>query len=238
MGKKVLVCLHGLMNHDDHDIHYFKEYIDSSLKKDEEVILSYQYNHDDHRSYKYKRQVKALDRLLQDQFAQGNEVSILGYSYSNSLVAKFAKKYQFKKVVLVSPTYKFFDRELLSNYIKVIAKSWKMKWKYRKNKKAKAKLKKANLNHVVSLILNVYKCLILNRKKYKYITCPVLMYRGTSDAIVTPHSFYKCSKKISSDNIGVSILPNFTHTFIRHEDDCTITTNVWNDIYRFVFKDS
>ena len=233
--KKIFLLVHGLMNHDDHDMNNLFAYLNSKKEKEEEVKLVYLYNHEDHHSYKYKRQWKVLNGIVTDYLAQGYEVNVLGFSFSTSLVARLCKQHKnINRLVLISPTFKLIGSGFIPNYVKVITKSLKMKWKYRKNKKAKSKMLKAHLNHIISLIFGVLHSMIKNKKSYKYIYCPTLIMKGTEDEFVSQKQIYMIQKMMKSKEIDIKIYKDFNHTFIRRDDDCN--PDVYEYIYRFIFK--
>ena len=232
-AKMVIICAHGFINNDRHDLQEFKDYFDRiNTRKNLEVQLVYLYDPTDKKSYKHKLMYQRLLTKCQEYANKGYIIYILGYSFSAGMCAHVASLVpQVRKMVLVAPTIYLIKTKLLGNYLKVAYKDIKLRLKH--GKKAARIMEKMKTKGVVRLSYNIALATFRERKWFRKVKCKTLMLKGSEDSFASSNTFHTISKRIFKKVPStMKVYPGQDHLMILHIEKGKIA---YDDILNFTY---
>ena len=234
LRKTVLLCTNGFQTTDTHDSLPMQEYFNTTFAKDFpdcEIALVKLFSPANKKTHKRKYFEEQLEQAIQKYIQQGYIIYLLGYSFSASLVAKMARKYQkyITRVILVAPVYDTIVNHMIPGYIKYAWKFHKLNKKY--GKKVAKSIGRQTVQGLPGLLIAIFTSILANRKYFRKITQPTLLIRGQEDILCTEHSLKKVSRKIKGEN-EIYLYPKMNHGILK-----TVRLNgvVYEDILHFSF---
>lgn len=200
MKKKIVLFVHGFMVHDWHDFHKYIDYVKANEQfSGYEYKLVYLYDRKVPKTSKPKKMYYTLKNEVSSYINQGYEVSLIGYSFSCSIVARVAKDFNLKGVIYFAPAINLIKTKLLKQNLITAKKALKIRMKYG-NKKADKIMEKTKTKGVVILSLHICFSMIKYRKYFKS-NVPFLLIRGHDDTSCLEKDIYKILSKTKADKV-------------------------------------
>lgn len=232
--KKVLLCVHGFMVHDDHDFNLFETYFHEQIDDPNlEIVKVFLYNRLNRKTIHHEAMFKELISITKKYIEEGYQVTLIGYSFSCSLVARAAKVLNLDRVVFISPTNKLWKTKQIFKYVHIGLQSLKIRFKYGK-KRSQRIMEKTKLTNTFKIALCIMRSTIKNRRYYKYVNVPCLIFKGQKDNLTLDSTIKEISHKIKSKYRGIYMFPNYDHFFIRSEGQ--FENEVFPLITKFAFE--
>lgn len=215
--KRVLICVHGFMIHDDHDFNYLEKYFNEvNENPDLELSKVFLYDRLNRKTLSHKKMYQALVNHTKKYLEKGYKVTLVGYSFSCSLVARACKELNLDRVIFVSPTNKLWKTKLIFKYLKIATQNIKIRFKYG-TKKARRIMEKTKLSNTFTIAWNIMLGTIKNRRYYKYVDVPCLIFKGQKDNLTLDSTIKEIGNKIKSRYRGIYMFPEYDHFFIRND---------------------
>lgn len=231
-AKMVIICAHGFINNNRHDLTDFKEYFDRiNTKPNLEVVPVFLYDPQDKKTYKHKKMTQTLLAKVKEYADNGYIIYLLGYSFSAGICAHVASVVpQVRKLILVAPTIFLIKTKLLGIYLKVAYKNIKLRIKH--GKKAARIMERMKTKGVIRLSFNIALATFRERKWFRKVPCKTMMLKGSEDSFASSNTFHTISKRIKKASSTMKIYPKQSHLMILHYDQ---GKSAFDDILSFTY---
>lgn len=233
-AKTVLVCFNGFQNSDTHDATSLMDYFDSNFRSSyeiDEIKPVHLFYPGDKKSHRKGRMEKLARAAIEEEIQKGNDIILLGYSFSATLAAKMAKVYRksIGKVIYVAPIYDTIVNGMIPHYIQYAFKFLRLMKKY--GKRAANTIGRKTTKGLPGLLISILFTVLADRKYYHKTRQEALIIRGEEDMLCTEHSLKKVSKKIKAPH-QVLLYPEMTHGIMKSVKE---NGKVYDDLLHFAF---
>lgn len=108
MKQAGLFCVHGFLEDGDHSFHYLKEALDkNNISNYYMTDLQGHSKEEDINTFNYKKCLSQVEAEFEEFRSRFDDVYLIGFSMGGVIAGHLASKYGAKKLVLVSPAFKY-----------------------------------------------------------------------------------------------------------------------------------
>lgn len=219
MKKRIVLLVHGFMIHDSHDFTWFYDYVTNCPDfKNCEFKLIRLYDRTKGKTSRPKVMEKTLKNEILHYLNDGYDVSLIGYSFSCSLVAKVAKDLNLKGVIYFAPSIKLLKTKLFSMHLKNAFKTLKLRIKHG-NAKAQKIMDRTKTSGIVILSLHISLTMLKYRKYFKS-NVPFIVLRGYDDTYCLQDDVAWIASKTKANYVKTLTIrgQDWNHFFVRREN--------------------